>query len=78
MRIRGRYIGHCCFWTPTCIKHYFKLATPMSIYIGKRHWHVLKNTKRFERMWDLDNPVSLARDSATGKINSAVYREREP
>ena len=69
MRIRGRYIGHVCFFDPTCWRHYFELGSPLGIYVGKRHWHVLKNTKRFERIWDVDNPVYMSKDGA-------VFRER--
>jgi hypothetical protein len=75
VRIRGRYIGHICLFDRTCWRHYFELGTPMRIYIGDRFWTVLANTKRSERIWDLDNPVHLERDSE-GRVIRAVYRGR--
>jgi hypothetical protein len=73
--IRNRFIGHVCFFDRTCWKHYFELGTPLSIYVGKRHWHMLKNHRRFERIWDLDHPVSIEHDEA-GQLTRAVFRSR--
>ncbi len=50
MKVKG-FLIHCCLLDPWCWKGYFQFATPMQLYVGKRCWTILNNTKRFRRMW---------------------------